>query len=294
MLHSPNLNVIIKSLEKISARLARDFVELENLQSNNFSAAKFANSCYKRIEETLVDELKKVRAEYNFEMADGRKIVHNPKSEYQYIVCPVDGLLNLSRSIQSFSSFVALEHISQNGGTEVINTSILNVAANETYSCEKGSGAFLNNRKIRVSKRELKDGILCSLSNHNLINHPFVQNLKDNKATFQTTNCWSLDIASFAAGKIDLCIFEEGDKNFLKAVLLLAKEAGGNVIELCVMVNKSPKTVNSSFFGVPFSALAEYEVPAYEADTCPMCASGIPVNIKVGHGKKFLEAKKAA
>ncbi len=231
MLHSPNLNVIIKSLEKISVRLARDFVELENLQSNNFSAAKFANSCYKRIEETLVDELKKVRGDYNFEMADGRKIIHNPNSEYQYIVCPVDGLLNLSRSIQSFSSFVALEHIAPNGTREVISTTILNVAANEIYPCEKGSGAFLNNRKIRVSKRELKDGILCSLSHPNLINHQILENLKTNKAIFQTNNCFSLDIAYFAAGKIDLCIFEEADKNFLKAFLLLAKEAGGEVIE---------------------------------------------------------------
>ena len=231
MLHSPNLNVVIKSLEKISSRLARDFVELENLQSNNFSAVKFANSCYKRIEETLVDELKKVRGDYNFEMADGRKIIHNPNSQYQYIVCPIDGLLNLSRSIQYFSSFVALEYISPSGKPEVISTTILNVAANEIYPCEKGSGAFVNNRKIRVSKRELKDGIVCSLSNHDLANHPIVQNLKTHKAVFQTNNCASLDIAHLAAGKIDLCIFEEADKNFLKALLLLVKEAGGEVIE---------------------------------------------------------------
>ena len=76
MLHSPNLNVIIKSLEKISIRLARDFSELENLQNNNFSAIKFTNSCYKRIEETLVEELKKVRGEYNVKTADGRKIIN--------------------------------------------------------------------------------------------------------------------------------------------------------------------------------------------------------------------------
>jgi myo-inositol-1(or 4)-monophosphatase len=231
MLHSANLNVIIKSLEKMSARLARDFVELENLQSNNFSAAKFANSCYQRIEESLVDELKKVRGTYNFQMADGRRIVHNPNSEYQYIVCPIDGLLNLSRSLQSFSCFVALEYVAQDGTTEVINSAILNVVANEIYPCEKGSGAFLNNRKIHVSRRELKDGILCSLSNHNLINHPLVQDLQKNKATFQTTNCSSIDIANLASGKIDLCIFHKEDKDFIKAFLLLALEAGGQIFE---------------------------------------------------------------
>ena len=231
MLYSPNLNVVIKSLEKISPRLARDFVELENLQSNNFSAVKFANSCYKRVEETLVEELKKVRPEYNFELLDGRKIIHNPNSEYQFIICPVDGLFNLSRSIAGFSCFVALEHLAKDGSKEVISTTILNVVGNEFYICEKGSGAFLNNRKIRVSKRELKDGILCTLVNHSLISHPIVQNLQNQKVTFQTSNCPSLDIAYLAAGKIDLCIFEVGDKDFLKSVLILVKEAGGEVIE---------------------------------------------------------------
>jgi myo-inositol-1(or 4)-monophosphatase len=231
MLHSANLNVIIKSLEKVSSRLARDFVELENLQSNNFSAAKYANSSYQRIEESLVDELKKVRGTYNFQMTDGRKLIHNPASEYQYIVCPIDGLLNLSRSLQSFSCFVGLEHITSDGKKEVIGTAILNVVANETYACEKGSGAFLNNRKIHVSRREMKDGILCSLSNHDLINHSLVQDLQKNKAVFQTSNCASLDIANFAAGKIDLCIFHASEKDFIKSFLLLATEAGGEIIE---------------------------------------------------------------
>ncbi|MFT5702875.1 MAG: myo-inositol-1(or 4)-monophosphatase [Rickettsiales bacterium] len=244
MLHSPNLNVIVKSLEKVSTRLARDFVELENLQSNNFTAAKFANSCYKRIEETLIDELKKVRGRYNFEIIGGQKIVNDPTSEYQYIVCPVDGLLNLSRAIPSFTSFVALEYVAKDGSSEVINTAILNVVGNETYPCEKGSGAFLNNRKIRVSRRELKDGLLCSLANHDLINHAIVQDLKENKATFQTSNCASLDIANFASGKIDLCVFNAADKRFLRGILLLAVEAGGKIIEkdgLILVVNEKFK-----------------------------------------------------
>jgi myo-inositol-1(or 4)-monophosphatase len=231
VLHSPNLNVVIKSLEKISSKLARDFVELENLQTNNFSSVKFANSCYKRIEETLIDELKKVRGEYNVQLVDGRKIAGNNFSEYQYVICPIDGLFNLSRSIPFFSSFIALEHLSKDKVSEVISTTILNVVSNEIYICEKGSGAFLNNRKIRVSKRELKDNILCSLVNHDLINHKIVKKLQSQKATFQTNNCPSLDIAYLASGKTDLCIFEKGDEKFLNSILLLAKEAGAAIEE---------------------------------------------------------------
>ena len=231
MLHSPNLNVVIRSLEKISIRLARDFVELENLQNNNFTAIKFANSCYKRIEETIINELSKVRPDYNVQLTDGRQIIYNPNSKYQYNICPIDGLLTLSRSLGSFTSFVALEYLSPDNSKEVISTTILNVLANEFYICEKGSGAFLNNRKSRSAKRDLKDNIICSLSNSQLVNHPLIKTLENKPVIFQTSNCSSLEIAHFSCGKIDMCVFEASDQQFLKSLLLLAKESGGEILE---------------------------------------------------------------
>ena len=231
MLHSANLNIITRSLEKVSPKLARDFAELENLQGNNFSAVKFANSCYKRIEETLLNELQKIRWEYNFKMSDGRNISQNPDSEYQYTICPIDGLFNLSRSLNEFSSFVSIEFLSPNNQAETVNIAILNVVGNETYSCEKGSGAFVNNRRIRVSKRELKDGLLCSIANPDLFSHSIVKSLQASKAFFQISNCSSLNITKLASGKIDLAIFEKTDEEFLRPFFLLAKEAGGEVME---------------------------------------------------------------
>jgi myo-inositol-1(or 4)-monophosphatase len=228
MIHSPNLNVIVKSLEKISSKLARDYAELENLQMNNFSAVKFSNSCFARIEEDLIRELAKVRPDYNIRTAFGKKITNNESSEFQYVIASIDGMFNLSRSLASFSSFVALEHISGES-KEVISVAILNVAANEIYRCEKGSGAFLNNRKIKVSKRELKDGILCALGSCDLENHHLLKVLKDANAVFQVSNCSSSDISHLASGKIDLAIFKAEDEEFLSPSLLLAKEAGAKI-----------------------------------------------------------------
>ncbi len=71
----------------------------------------------------------------------------------------------------------------------------------------------------------------------------------------------------------------------------LVKKAGGDVAGVAVMLNKNPKLVNKQLFGVPFVAMSEYEVATYEAEDCPLCKNGVPVNIKVGHGKKFLESK---
>ena len=78
----------------------------------------------------------------------------------------------------------------------------------------------------------------------------------------------------------------------VQKVIASVKETGGKVVAVSVMVNKSPKTVNSDLFGVPFSSLGELEVATHEAKDCPMCKKGIPINTIFGHGKKFLESKK--
>ncbi len=74
-------------------------------------------------------------------------------------------------------------------------------------------------------------------------------------------------------------------------VVNAVKKAGGNVVDVCVMVNKNPEAVNSTTLGIPFSSLSEYPIPVYAPEVCPLCKSGVPVNITVGHGKKFLESQ---
>jgi len=74
-----------------------------------------------------------------------------------------------------------------------------------------------------------------------------------------------------------------------KKVVEAVKAAGGNVIAVGVMVNKSPQEVTSEFFGVPFMPLAILEVPTYDDGNCPLCKTGVPINTTIGHGKKYLE-----
>lgn len=76
-----------------------------------------------------------------------------------------------------------------------------------------------------------------------------------------------------------------------KKVVETAKLAGANVMGVVVMVNKNPKEVNSEFFGSPFYFLDVLEVPVYSEKECPLCKNGTPINIQVGHGKKYLESK---
>lgn len=70
------------------------------------------------------------------------------------------------------------------------------------------------------------------------------------------------------------------------------KAAGGTVVAVSVMVNRNPDAVNAEMMGAPFNALGVLKAEAFDEKDCPMCKSSVPINITVGHGKKYLEAKK--
>ncbi len=77
----------------------------------------------------------------------------------------------------------------------------------------------------------------------------------------------------------------------VKKVVDTVRGVGGNVLQVCVMVNRDPETINSDTIGAPFSWLTELSADSWLEEECPLCVSGVPVNTSVGHGKKFLEKK---
>jgi orotate phosphoribosyltransferase len=77
----------------------------------------------------------------------------------------------------------------------------------------------------------------------------------------------------------------------VKKVVETVKSVGGEVVAVCVMVNRDPKHVTEEFVGAPFSALGVILADAVDAQECALCKKGVPVNTKIGHGKKFLEEK---
>jgi orotate phosphoribosyltransferase len=77
----------------------------------------------------------------------------------------------------------------------------------------------------------------------------------------------------------------------VKKLVQTVKNAGGNVVAVCVMVNRDPEMVNSETVGAPFSALAVLEVPSWDEKDCPLCKKNVPVNTSAGHGKQFLKEK---
>lgn len=78
----------------------------------------------------------------------------------------------------------------------------------------------------------------------------------------------------------------------VKKTVEAVKEAGGKVVAVGVMVNRNPKGVGKKLLGAPFYSLGIFPAEAFDEKDCPMCKKGMPVNTKIGHGKKFLEHNK--
>ena len=115
MRFSANLNIIIKAIEKASNHISRDFVELENLQSNPTSASKFTSASYNRVKQVLIEDFAKFRPEFNIIFSDGQKITNQENSEYSLIIHVVDGIENLLRASSDFTVSIALIYRNSNG-----------------------------------------------------------------------------------------------------------------------------------------------------------------------------------
>ncbi len=221
-MRSANLNIIIKSLEKSTSHVARDFSELENLQSNPVSAAKFADACVRKIKKLLIDDLAKIRPHYNIFFSDGESVIRSETAEYSFLINALDGFDNLVRSCPDFTTTMALQHLGSDGKKETISSAILKIVANETYYCEKGFGAFLNNRRIRVSKRT-SGGFVVSAQDPSLVD--------DKKLSLRNYGCQTMEVAYLASSKTEKAFFAKDSNEFLTSTFLLVKEAGGKVVE---------------------------------------------------------------
>ena len=225
MRYSANLNVIIKAIEKATSHMSRDFIELENLQTNPSSALKFATACYNRVKQVLFEDLSKIRPDYNIVFSDGEKIIKNKDAEYSYVIFPIDGFDNLVRSGSDFAVGIALEHRALDGSKETISVAISKVVGGELLYCEKGFGAYLNNRRIRVSKRN--EIILVAGEDLSQIS----EKLSGKKFSQRFYGCRILDIAYLASSRLEMMILDKKNIELLKPFLLLVREAGGKVVE---------------------------------------------------------------
>ena len=229
---SPALNVMIAAARKAGRPLIRDFGELENLQISMKGPADFVTTADKRTEQILIDELTKARPGYGFLGEEGG-VVEGKDKTHRFIIDPIDGTTNFMHGIPHFAISIALEREGQ-----MVSALVFNPVTDELFIAEKGHGAYLNNKRLRVAARKEMGPAVIATGLPFMGKEGHARALAETGAVMSVTagirrlGAASLDLAYVAAGRFD-GFWEHGLQPWdIAAGILLVKEAGGVITDL--------------------------------------------------------------
>ena len=211
---SPNLNLMIKSCEKVSKILIRDYGEVEKLQVSIKGLKNYVTNSDRKVEDMLLKELSKSKKKYSF-LTEESGFIKNEDTENFWVIDPIDGTTNFLHGVPHFAISIALK-----SGDEIVSGLIYDPLKDEMFYAEKENGAFFNNQRIRVSKKKELNSCLFATGGQskNEINLPI-----------RKTGSAALDIAYVAAGRYD-GYFQKNVKLWdIASGLVIVKEAGGQV-----------------------------------------------------------------
>ncbi len=229
---SPAMQVVTSAVRKAGRRLLRDFGEVEQLQVSVKGPSDFVSSADLRAEQTLKEELSKARPAFGFLMEESGAS-GNESWEWRWVVDPLDGTTNFLHGIPHWAISVGIEKRIDAGKTEIMAGVIYNPASDELFWAEKGVGAFLNDRRLRVSgRKEMREAVFATgipfagvprKAEFSAILHRIMPQV----AGVRRFGAAALDLAWVAAGRYD-GFWELGLKKWdIAAGLLMVKEAGG-------------------------------------------------------------------
>jgi len=214
---SANLNIMIKAAEKASKSVIRDFGEVEKLQVSKKGPYDFVTKTDKYVEKILIEELSKVKKNYSF-ITEETGIIKNQDKNNIWIIDPIDGTTNFLHGIPHFAICIALK-----SKGEIVSGLIFDPIKDEMFFAEKDKGAFLNNQRLRVSKKNSLDDCLFS-SNH--------EGVKFSDLNIRYSGCAALDLAYVASGRLDGFFQNKINLWDVAAGAIMIKEAGGIVNDL--------------------------------------------------------------
>ncbi len=227
--HSPVMTMMIRAAEKAARGLLRDFNEVEQLQISRKGPGDFVTAADKKAEKTIFEELQKARPDYSFLMEESGQ-VKGDNPDYVWIIDPLDGTHNFMHGVPHWSISIALEHKGQ-----VISGLIFDPTKDELFTAEKGTGAWLRNKRLRVSGRNNLEQ--CMINYGQPVGdkdkrdkfYREVRAVSDIAPMVRRFASAALDMSYVAAGRID-AYWERYVKPWdVAAGVLIVKEAGGFV-----------------------------------------------------------------
>ena len=211
---SSNLNIMIKSAEKASKSIIRDFGEVEKLQVSKKGPKDFVTKTDKQVEKILIEELTKSKKNYSF-LSEEIGLINNNDKENLWIIDPIDGTTNFLHGVPHFAISIALQ-----SKKEIVSGLIFDPIKDEMFFAEKNKGAFLNNNRLRVSKKNFLDDCLFATNS---------EGVKFSDLNMRYSGCVSLDLAYVASGRLDGFFQNQINIWDIAAGVLMVQEAGGIV-----------------------------------------------------------------
>ncbi len=235
---SPVMTVMQNAAQKAARRLLRDFNEVEQLQVSIKGPGDFVSQADLRAEATIREELARARPGYAFLMEESGASGSENWS-WRWVVDPLDGTTNFLHGIPHWAISIGLQKRLPDGSAELAAAVVYNPAGNEMFWAEKGAGAYLNERRLRVSaRRELIDALFSTGIPFAAIpaerRLPFARilgSLMPQVSGIRRFGSAALDLCWTAAGRYD-GFWEIGLKPWdCAAGILVVREAGGYVTD---------------------------------------------------------------
>ena len=208
---------MIKAAEKASKSIIRDFGEVEKLQVSKKGPYDFVTKTDKQVEKILIEELLKSKKNYSLITEESGNI-NNKDKENIWIIDPIDGTTNFLHGIPHFAISIALK-----SKKEIVSGLVFDPIKDEMFFAEKNKGAYLNNQRLRVSKKNSLEDCLFS-SNH--------EGVKFSNFNMRYSGCAALDLAYVASGRLDGYFQNNINLWDIAAGVLMVEEAGGIVNDL--------------------------------------------------------------
>lgn len=229
---SPMLNTAFAAARAAAQVINRAALNLDEVKVGRKGAQDMVTEIDQAAEELIKDMLMAAYPQHAF-LGEESGFSGDAKAQYKWIVDPIDGTSNFIHGFPHYCISIALE----NAG-KLEHALIYNPVNNDLYTATRGAGAFLNNRRIRVSSRtRLSDALIAhAIPVRELKANPSLVDLQNrlrvDAAGLRHTGSAALDLAYVAAGYLDACI-GVGLKSWdVAAGVLLVKEAGGLITDL--------------------------------------------------------------
>ena len=209
MARSANLEIMLRAATRAARVLARDFGEVEQLQVSIKGPGDFVSAADRKAEQVIREELRRRRPDYGFVMEEsGVEAGRSPHN--RWIVDPLDGTTNFLHGLPHWAISIALE---QHG--ELTAGIVFDPLRNELFRAEKGYGAYLNDRRLRVSRRsDIRMALIgCGLPIQNWKGRELgftrqMNRVADECGGLRRLGTASLDMAYVAAGRLGEPVLE--------------------------------------------------------------------------------------